>query len=171
MISRLFARGSDFGGQCNRWPFSPAVYQRRFWTKPKKRPKVGQGFHEKAQKWRSEYLLDQQRVLADSLRGYVEFSSSKRAEPWDTRFAPFDRVEKDGVHILTKYLMDDKLQLCNYHHRAVKRLFCNVGLMGPQVTTMARWKPSRYATNPASTTKAETTFNKDKTLFTGYNHD
>ncbi|CCW60180.1 unnamed protein product [Phytomonas sp. EM1] len=171
MISRLLARGSDLGIQGKVLPLGSLVCQRRFWSKPKKRPKVGQGFHEKAQKWREEYLLDQQRVLADSLRGYVDFSSSKRSEPWDTRFAPFDRVEKDGVYIVAKYLMDEKLQLCNYHHRAVKRLFCNVGLIGPQVTTVARWKPSRFATNPANTTKAETTFNKDKTLFTGYNHD
>lgn len=149
---------------------SSLLCQQRYWAKPKKRPKVGTGFHEKAQKWRDEYLLDRHRVLADSLRAYVEFSSTKRAEPWDTRFAPFDRVEKDGVYVLTKYLMEEKLQLCNYHHRPTKRMMCNVGLMGPQVTK-ARWKPYRYATNPASTTTAERTFTKDKTVLTGYHHD
>ncbi|EPY40133.1 hypothetical protein AGDE_03795 [Angomonas deanei] len=67
--------------------------------------------------------------------------------------------------------MDDKLQLCNYHHRPVKRLFCNIGLMGPQVSAKARWKPYRFATNPANTVKAERTFTKDKNVFTGYHHD
>ncbi|KAG8345077.1 hypothetical protein ERJ75_001247500 [Trypanosoma vivax] len=145
--------------------------QRRFWAKPKKRPKVGQGFHEKAQKWRDEYLLDRHRVLADSLRSYVEFSSSKRAEPWDARFKPFDRVEKDGVYVLIRHLMEDKFQLCNYHHRPVKRLFCNVGLMGPQITTKARWKPHRFAMSPANTTKADRIYQKDKTVYTHGHND
>lgn len=144
---------------------------RRFWSKPKKRPKVGTGFHEKAQKWRDEFLLDRHRVLADSLRAYVEFSSTRRAEPWDTRFAPFDRVDKDGVYVITKYLMDEKLQLCHYHHRPVKRLCCNVGLMGPQITTTARWKPSRFATNPANATRADRIFLRDKNVQTGGHHD
>lgn len=144
---------------------------KRFWSKPKKRPKVGTGFHEKAQKWRDEYLLDRHRVLADSMRAYVDFSSTRRADPWDTRFAPFDRIPRDGVYILTQYLMEEKLQLCNYHHRPVKRLCCNIGLMGPQVTTTARWKPSRYAINPANATKAERIFLKDKTVLTGNHHD
>lgn len=144
---------------------------RRFWSKPKKRPKVGTGFHEKAQKWRDEFLLDRHRVLADSLRAYVDFSSTRRAEPWDTRFAPFDRVDKDGVYIITKHLMDEKLQLCHYHHRPVKRLCCNVGLMGPQITTTARWKPGRFATNPANATKADRIFLRDKNVQTGGHHD
>lgn len=136
--------------------------QQRFWTKPKKRPKVGPGFHEKAQKWREEFLLDRHRVLADSLKSYVEFSASKRIEPWDTRFKPFDRVEKDGVHIIAKHLMEDKLQLSGYHPRATKRLFCNVGLMGPNVSTQARWKPHRFAQLPATATKAERIYQKDR---------
>lgn len=170
-MQRLFSRNYEIGAACGVLGCSSLNVQKRFWAKPKKRPKVGPGFHEKAQKWRDEYLLDRHRVLADSLRAYVEFSSTKRVEPWDTRFAPFDRVERDGVYIVMKHLMDDKLQLCNYHHRPVKRLFCNVGLLGPQVTTKARWKPYRFATNPAGTTKAESTFTKDKTVFTGYHHD
>lgn len=152
-------------------PTSALLMSRRYWSKPKKRPKVGTGFHEKAQTWRDEFLLNHHRVLADSLQAYVQFSSTKRCEPWDSRFAPFDRVEKDGVYILTRYLMEEKLQLCHYHHRPVKRLCCNVGLMGPQVTTTARWKPSRFATSPASTTKAESVFQRDKSVMTGYHHD
>ncbi|KPA85059.1 putative mitochondrial hypothetical protein [Leptomonas pyrrhocoris] len=169
-MNRLFTSSADLRG-CTAVVLGSFSCQKRFWSKPKKRPKVGTGFHEKAQRWRDEYLLDSHRVLADSLRAYVDFSSTKRSEPWDTRFAPFDRVEKDGVYIITRYLMDDKLQLCNYHHRPVKRMLCNVGLMGPQVTTTARWKPYRYATNPANTTRAERTFTKDKTVLTGYHHD
>lgn len=162
------------GIRCHRIETRCAVALRepkRFWSKPKKRPKVGTGFHEKAQKWRDEYLLDRHRVLADSMRAYVDFSSTRRADPWDTRFAPFDRVPRDGVYIITQYLMDEKLQLCNYHHRPVKRLCCNVGLMGPQITTAARWKPARYATTPYNTSKAERIFQRDKTVQTGYHHD
>ncbi|EKF38313.1 hypothetical protein MOQ_001479 [Trypanosoma cruzi marinkellei] len=169
LFHRLFVSGADLRG-CHT-AFSSTFTQRRYWAKPKKRPKVGQGFHEKAQKWRDEFLLDRHRVLADSLRAYVEFSASKRTEPWDTRFRPFDRVEKDGVYVLMRHLMEDKFQLCNYHHRPVKRLFCNIGLLGPQVTTKARWKPYRYATNPANTSKAERLFQKDKTLYTHGHND
>ncbi len=138
--------------------------QMRLWTKPKKRPKVGQGFPQKAQKWREEFLLDRHRALADSLRAYTDFCTTKRIEPWDTRFKPFDRSEKDGVYILTKHLMDDKLQLSNYHQRATKRLFCNVGLVGPQVTTQMRWKPRAFALFPASATKQDRRFLKDKSI-------
>lgn len=145
--------------------------QTRFWVKPKKRPKVGTGFHQKANQWREEYLLDQHRKLADSFKAYMEFSSTKRTEPWDTRFKPFDRVEKDGVYIIAKHLMDDKLQLSNNHPNAVKRLFANVGLMGPQVTTVARWKSHRFAQLPASATKAERLFQKDRNLHNHGYHD
>jgi hypothetical protein len=140
-------------------------------VKPKKRPKVGQGFHDKAQKWREEFLLDSHRVLADSFRAYMEFSTTRRTEPWDARFRPFDRNEKDGPYVIAKYLMEDKLQLCNYHPRATKRLLCNVGLLGPQVTTQARWKSHRNAALPASTTKAEKAFTKDKTIRNGVYSD
>lgn len=166
---RPFASCTDF---CTGFfGISSLLTQRRFWAKPKKRPKVGANFHEKAQKWRQEYLLDRHRVLADSLRAYIDFSSTKRTEPWDTRFAPFDRIEKDGVHIVRRYLMDEKLQLCNCHHRPVKRLFCNVGLFGPNVTTNARWKPYRHSTNSASATKMEQLYSKDKTVMTDYHND
>ena len=138
--------------------------QLRFWTKPKKRPKIGPGFPQKAQKWREEFLLDRHRQLADSLRAYTDFCTTKRSEPWDTRFKPFDRVEKDGVYIITKHLMDDKLQLCNYHQRAVKRLFCNVGLVGPQVSTQMRWKPRSFASFPSTATKQDRRFLKDKSI-------
>lgn len=141
----------------------PLTEQVRTWVKPKKRPKVGAGFHEKAQKWREEFLLDRHRVLADSLKAYVEFSATKRTEPWDTRFKPFDRTEKDGVYVILKHMMDDKMQLCNNHPRATKRLLCNVGLMGPNVTRQARWKPHRFTQLPATATKAEKLYAKDRT--------
>ncbi|CBH18126.1 uncharacterized protein TEOVI_000178800 [Trypanosoma equiperdum] len=169
MFHRAFVSSSDLTG-CT-IALSSVCTQKRYWAKPKKRPKVGQGFHEKAQKWREEYLLDRHRALADSLRAYVEFSTSKRVEPWDARFKPFDRIEKDGVYVLMRYMMEEKLQLCNYHHRPVKRLFCNIGLMGPQITTKARWKPYRFATNPAGTSKAERMYQRDKTVYTHGHND
>ena len=168
MLKR-FCSGTELGS-ATLLSYSAITTQNRQWVKPKKRPKVGTGFHEKAQKWREEYLLDRHVKLANSLRAYVEFSTTKRVEPWDTRFAPFDRVEKDGVYIVAKQLMDDKLQLCNHHPRAVKRLFCNVGLLGPQVSTKARWKPHRVTQMSATTNKYEKVFTKDKQLFNnGYN--
>ena len=125
-------------------------------SKPKKRPKIGPSFPAKVTKWRDEYLHNRNRMLADSLRSYVDFCSTKRTPPWDARFAPFDRTEKDGVHIITKHFMDEKLQLVNYHSRATKRLLCNVGLVGPTVTTKMRWMDRRYQSIAAGkTTLAE----------------
>lgn len=160
---KRFSSGADLRG-CTAISCGVIVEQQRFWTKPKKRPKVGQGFHEKAQKWREEYLLDRHRVVADSLKAYMEFSSQRRTEPWDTRFKPFDRVEKDGAFIVTKYLMEDKLNLAGYHPRATKRLLCNVGLLGPTISTTARWKPHRFTQLSANTTKAEKLFTKDRSI-------
>lgn len=161
-----FSSGST---PCGILSLGAVATQMRQWTKPKKRPKVGTGFHEKAQTWREEFLLNRHRALAESLRAYTDFSSTRRAEPWDTRFKPFDRVEKDGVYIIAKHLMEDKLMLCNYHQRAVKRLFCNVGLMGPQVTTQARWKPRQFAMLPANTTKQQRRYQKSPASCDGYN--
>ena len=129
------------------------VDQQRTWVRPKKRPKVTPGFHDKAQKWREEWLHDRQRQVADSLRNYIHFSTTKRLPPWDARFAPFDRSEKDGVHVIIKHLMEDKLSIANNHQRATKRLFCNVGLIGPVVTTKARWRSQKLASFPVHATK------------------
>lgn len=134
--------------------------QKRTWVRPKKRPKVTPSFHDKAQKWREEWLHDRQRQVADGLRQYVHFSTTKRLPPWDARFAPFDRSEKDGVHVVMKHLMEDKLSIANYHQRATKRLFCNVGLIGPVVTTKARWRSQLLATFPAHSTKQPTMVDK-----------
>lgn len=113
------------------------------------------GFPDRAQQWRTEWLHDRQRVTADSLRAYVEFSSTRRAAPWDARFAPFDRDEKDGIHLVTRSMMNDKLILCNYHQRATKRLYCNLGLIGPTVTTKARWKNMTNAVLPVHVTRQD----------------
>lgn len=161
---KRFCSGVELGERALLMTSCTVTEQQRFWVKPKKRPKVGQGFHEKAQKWREEYLLDRHRVVADSLKAYMEFSSQRRIEPWDTRFKPFDRAEKDGVHIVAKYLMEDKLNLAGYHPRATKRLMCNVGLLGPSVTTTARWKPHRFTQLAANTTKADRLFTRDRSI-------
>ena len=60
--------------------------------------------------------------------------------------------------------MDEKLNLCHSHANAVKRLFCNVGLLGPQVTTVARWKPGRMCTLPARAQTQKQFYEKDPTL-------
>jgi hypothetical protein len=116
--------------------------------KPKKRPKPSKKFIEDSQKYREEWQVDTRRVVADSLRGYMDFSSTTRTQPWDNRFAPFDRVENDGAYVLMDTFMSEKLALCNNHPRPTKRLFCNLGLLGPTVTTVARWKPKTAATLP-----------------------
>lgn len=166
-MMKRFCSGFDLSERAMLLTSCAVTEQQRFWVKPKKRPKVGAGFQDKAQKWREEYLLDRHRILADGLKAYVEFSSQRRTEPWDTRFKPFDRVEKDGAHILVKYLMEDKLNLAGYHPRATKRLMCNVGLLGPTVTTTARWKPFRFAQLSATTTKADRLYTRDRSIATG----
>ncbi|CUG86696.1 Hypothetical protein, putative [Bodo saltans] len=63
--------------------------------------------------------------------------------------------------------MEDKLNLAGYHPRATKRLMCNVGLLGPTVTTTARWKPFRFAQLSATTTKADRLYTRDRSIATG----
>jgi hypothetical protein len=132
--------------------------------KPKKKPKIGAKYIKEAQPWREGWNKERQKLLVDSIRGYISYSSTQRQAPYDNRFAPFDRSEKDGVYIIMKHMMDDKLALSNNHAPAVKRLFCNVGLLGPQVTTTARWKPSHAASLRAKATKLEEFWTKDKSI-------
>ena len=132
--------------------------------KAKKRPKPSKKYIEDVQVYRDEWQRDNQRLLADSLRGHVEFSLARRMEPWDDRYAPFDRQEKDGVHLIINTFMDEKLQLCGYHPRPTKRLFANVGLLGPTVTTKARWKPVAAAALPYGSKVMERHLKRDWSL-------
>jgi hypothetical protein len=135
--------------------------------KARKRPKVSPTFPKQAQGWRERYMGKQQQVLADSLRSYVNYSTTRRIAPYDTRFAPFDRHEKDGVYIIMKHMMDEKLHASNNHAPAVKRLFANVGLLGPQVTTQARWRPWRFSTLSHKAQYLEESWTKDPTVKNG----
>lgn len=130
----------------------------------KKKAKVAPKFLEHAQTWRDQWRKEQQRLLADSLRGYVTYSTTRRQVPWDTRFAPFDRQETDGVYMVAKYLMEEKLAPTYYHAAPVKRLFCNVGILGPTVTTGMRWKPRTHAGLPATATELGALYKKDRSL-------
>jgi hypothetical protein len=109
--------------------------------KPKKKNKVGAKFVTDSQTWRDKWRGKREVQFAEGLRGYVNFSTTARQVPYDARFAPFDREERDGVHLVMKHLMADKLALTYNHANPVKRLLCNVGLLGPQISTVARWKP------------------------------
>lgn len=131
--------------------------------KPKKRPAHTAKFVKDVQIWRDEWSRERQRQVADSLRAFVEFSSTRRQSPFDSRFKPFDRSENDGVYIIMKYMMNDKLQLCNYHMRPTKRLFCNVGLIGPQVTS-ARWRPNSYCNLPSQAKLLQRHFERDPSI-------
>lgn len=122
--------------------------------KAKKRNKFGQPFVKESQPWRDEWRKSKERRLAENLREYANVSTTERIAPWDSRFAPFDREERDGVYIVMRYLMSDKLALSHHHANPVKRLFCNVGLIGPHVTTRARWKPNTATLYNAKATTA-----------------
>lgn len=132
-------------------------------VKPRKRPAIGKQFVKEVQVWREEWGLERQRCLADSLRAFVDFSSTRRQVPFDSRFKPFDRNENDGVYIIMKYMMQDKLALCHHQQRPVKRLFCNVGLLGPQVTA-ARWRPNSFANLPANAKLLSRNWERDTTV-------
>uniref|UniRef100_A0A7S1QVN7 Uncharacterized protein n=1 Tax=Neobodo designis TaxID=312471 RepID=A0A7S1QVN7_NEODS len=123
--------------------------------KPKKKNKFGPQFVKESQPWREEWRQQREVRLAEGLRKYVLDSSTARRQPYDTRFAPFDREERDGVYLVMKHLMGDKLNLTHNHANPVKRLFCNVGLVGPTVSTRARWKPKDSAFLPAKTSSKE----------------
>ncbi len=133
--------------------------------KSRKRPKVSGKFIKDSQAWREEYQSEQQRLLADSLRGYVSYSTTRRIAPYDTRFRPFDREETDGVYVIMRHLMKDKMDLSRNHAHVVKRLMCNVGLVGPQVTTQARWRPLRASRiSEKSVTMKDYMNERDKSL-------
>ena len=117
--------------------------------KPKKKNKFGPQFVKESQSWREDWRQKREVELAEKLRRYVVNSSTARRQPYDSRFEPFDREERDGVYIVMKHLMADKLNLTHNHANPVKRLFCNVGLIGPTVTTKARWKPRASAAKSA----------------------
>lgn len=151
-------------------PVSSVLFEQRREVKAKKKPKPGQKYVDDSHKWRDNWRKDRTRQLADSLRGYMAWCSTKRTPAWDARFAPFNRQEKDGVYVIMKHMMEDKLSLANYHAKPTKKLFVNVGLLGPQVTTQARWKPHVITTLPAGSTFIEDRYLKDKTLRNaGYN--
>lgn len=133
-------------------------------VKPKKKNKAGPKFIKDSQQWRQEWRETRELQLANSLRNYMQFSSTKRQVPFDTRFKPFDRDENDGVYIVMKHLMDDKLALANNHARPVKCLMCNVGLLGPTVTTEARWKPRSAANLSAKEKLLSGVFEKEKDI-------
>lgn len=133
--------------------------------KTRKRPKVGAKYVKDSQAWRENYQSEQQRLLADSLRGYVAYSTTRRIVPWDPRFKPFDREETDGVYAVMRYMMKDKMEMSRNHAHVVKRLMANVGLIGPQVTTKARWR-SVFATRTPerATTIKDYNAERDKSL-------
>jgi hypothetical protein len=139
--------------------------------KTRKRPKIGAQFVKDSQKWREDYQSNNQRLLADTLRAYVSYSTTRRIVPWDPRFAPFDREENDGVHAVMRYLMKDKMEMSKNHAHVVKRLMANVGLIGPQVTTKARWR-SIQATRMSdrATTTKEYVSEREKGI-PGWRHD
>ena len=114
-------------------------------VKTKKRPPPSKKYLEDIQKWRTAWGEDKRLVLADSIRGYIDFSVTKRKAPWDNRHFPFDRQQGDGVHLIVEHFMKDSLEKVYYHQRPVKRLFCNIGLLGPSASG-ARWKNSSAAT-------------------------
>jgi len=116
--------------------------------KPKKRQKSGAPFIKASQTWRDKWMISQAEKLATQSKNYVEHYSTKRTVPWDSRFRPFDRSEKDGVYHVMKYLMEDKLAAANNHAKPTRKLFCNVGLLGPNFgsngvmgANQARFKP------------------------------
>lgn len=147
--------------------FAPSLVSSLRFISSKKRQMPSAKFPEHAQKWRDNWRKERQRLLADSLRSYVSFSSTKRQPPWDARFAPFDRQEKDGVYLVMRHLMSDKLAATNNHAAPVKRLFCNVGVVGPTVTTQMRWKPRGVAQLSATATQQTAIYSRDKTVRSG----
>eukprot|EP00760_Papus_ankaliazontas_P004445 PhM_4_TR11895/c0_g1_i1/m.42703 len=122
------------------------MFQRTFVAlKPKKKQKSGAPFIKAAQTWRDKWQADRLKLVATSSKNYIEYCSSKRLTPWDSRFKPFDRNPKDGVHIAMKYMMEDKINSVNFHMKPTKKLMCNVGLLGPKFGGIntpgtARWK-------------------------------
>ena len=139
------------------------LYNNLCLLRTRKRPKVGVPYIKEAQTWREEYQLKQQKLLADSLRAYVAYGNNKRLPPWDPRFKPFDREETDGPYVVMRYLMRDKLDSSKNHAGAVKRMMCNVGLLGPQITTRARWRSRRMAALSDKTTNMNE-YVRDKTV-------
>ena len=124
-----------------------------FLLKPKKRAKSGAPFIKASQTWRDNWQVQQVKKLARSSKAYVDFCSTKRIVPWDSRFRPFDRSPKDGIYFVMKHFMDDKLNAANYHAKPTRKLFCNVGLLGPRfgssvVPHSAHWKPKQYTRLP-----------------------
>ena len=132
--------------------------------KTRKRPKVGSKYIKDAQQWRETYQSSQQRVLADSLRGYMGYGATRRMPPYDARFKPFDREEADGVYVVMRHLMKDKIAATRNHAPGMKRLFANVGLIGPQVTTTARWRGVRSTSLPEKAALYKEVHDRDKTL-------
>ena len=74
-----------------------AVLTQQRGLKPKKKNKLGQQFVKESQPWRDEWRSQREVQLAENLRKFMIDSSTERREPWDSRFAPFDREERDGV--------------------------------------------------------------------------
>jgi hypothetical protein len=140
--------------------------------KPKKKNKFGPKFVTDSQTWRDNWRNEHEIRLAEGYRTYLRFSSTQRKVPYDQRFAPFDRDDRDGVHVVMKYLMSDKLALSQNHGNPFKRLCCNVGIMGPQMTTQARWKPLYYANLSVKAQKKTDKFvNDEKSEGNPFYHD
>lgn len=136
--------------------------------KPKKKNKVGAKFIGDSQVWRDAWRKTRERKIAEGMRSYVNMTSTQRKVPYDVRFRPFDRDERDGVYLMMKYMMDDKIHLTHNYAGPVKRLFCNVGLLGPQVTNVARWKPLRASlinSNTATLGQANNALRKGSRFF------
>ena len=137
-------------------------------VKAKKRPQPTSKYLPKSQEWRERWKEDQIKKVAESFRSFISYSTSKRQLPMDTRYAPFDREEKDGVYHVMQYLMADPLRLSNNHAPVVKRLCCNVGLMGPMVNSHRRmWKPTSFASLPEKSTKASDRANRPSDVSAG----
>ena len=121
--------------------------------KPKKRPKSSPAFIRAAQDWRDEWQRARIRTLAAGANAYIDYCSSKRMPPWDSRFHPFDRNSNDGIYFVIKHLLEDKFNAVNWHRKPVQRLLCNVGILGPRFGYVgphpARWKPHQYHRLPA----------------------
>jgi hypothetical protein len=159
--SRVGSDGSGSGGVIIATPLCVTPARG---LKTKKRPKTGAKFVKDSQAWREQYQSSQQRVLADSLRAYVGYANARRHAPYDPRFKPFDREEVDGVYVVMRYLMRDRLEAVRNHAAPTKRLFCNVGLLGPQVTTVARWRSVRGATLSEKTQLLKEAQERDRTV-------